>query len=45
MSATCYDCHSKSTNYPWYSNITPVSWWLEKHESKSSYSLNYFEWG
>ena len=22
----CYDCHSHETEWPWYSNIAPVSW-------------------
>jgi hypothetical protein len=26
----CYDCHSNNTAYPWYSNIQPVGWWLNK---------------
>ena len=25
----CYDCHSNTTNYPWYSNIAPISWWIK----------------
>ena len=45
MKAACYDCHSNSTNYPWYSNIAPVSWWLKRHVRKGGYSLNYSEWG
>ena len=27
----CYDCHSNQTNYPWYSKVSPVSWYLNKH--------------
>ena len=27
----CYDCHSDQTHYPWYSEITPVNYWLEEH--------------
>jgi hypothetical protein len=27
----CYDCHSNNTNYPWYNNIFPVSWYLYNH--------------
>ena len=25
MKRSCYDCHSNSTVWPWYSNIAPVS--------------------
>ena len=28
---SCNDCHSNHTNYPWYSNIQPVAWWLDSH--------------
>lgn len=41
----CYDCHSNSTNYPWYSNIAPVSWWLKRHVRMGTMKLNYSEWG
>jgi hypothetical protein len=44
MKAACYDCHSNSTNYPWYSEVAPVSWWLKRHVDKGSAQLNYSEW-
>tara|TARA_B100000427_G_C15387953_1_gene541964 strand:+ start:70 stop:507 length:438 start_codon:yes stop_codon:yes gene_type:complete len=44
MKAACYDCHSNSTNYPWYSNVAPVSWWLKRHVDNGSSKLNYSEW-
>jgi hypothetical protein len=28
---SCYDCHSNHTHYPWYSNVAPFSWYLNKH--------------
>ncbi|NQX98924.1 MAG: heme-binding domain-containing protein, partial [Flavobacteriales bacterium] len=31
LKSACYDCHSNTTEYPWYSNIAPVSWWLKDH--------------
>ncbi len=31
LKTACYDCHSNHTNSPWYSNITPVNWWLANH--------------
>ena len=27
----CFDCHSNETNWPWYSNIAPVSWMVQRH--------------
>jgi hypothetical protein len=28
---SCFDCHSDSTVYPWYSEIQPLGWWLNSH--------------
>lgn len=40
----CYDCHSNETQYPWYSNLAPVSWWLKNHISEGRKELNFNEW-
>ena len=40
----CYDCHSCQPNYPWYSNIAPVSWWLQDHIDHGSEELNFSYW-
>lgn len=45
LKTACYDCHSNTTNYPWYSNIAPISWWIKKHVRRGTYKLNYSEWG
>jgi len=37
----CNDCHSNKTNYPWYSNIQPVSWWLDHHVTDGKRHLNF----
>lgn len=42
---TCYDCHSYKTKYPWYSNIAPVSWWLQDHVEHGRDELNFSTWG
>ena len=31
LKTACYDCHSANTEYPWYNNIAPVSYWLANH--------------
>jgi len=38
----CYDCHSNQPIYPWYSNIAPVSWWINDHmvEGRDSWWIN-----
>jgi Haem-binding domain len=42
---SCYDCHSNQPNYPWYTNIAPVSWWIKHHINEGSHHLNFSEWG
>ena len=41
----CYDCHSNYTNYPWYSRIAPVSFYLNKHIQGGKEELNLSEFG
>jgi hypothetical protein len=44
LTTSCYDCHSYNTNYPWYANIAPVSWWLKNHINEGREHLNFSEW-
>ena len=39
----CYDCHSNVTRWPWYSQISPVSWWLKSHVNDARHVLNFSE--
>ena len=41
----CYDCHSNQITYPWYSEIAPISWWLNDHIEEGREHLNFSEWG
>jgi hypothetical protein len=41
----CYDCHSINTNYPWYSNVQPIGWFLAKHITQGKDELNFSEFG
>ena len=43
LQTACYDCHSNNTNYPWYSNIQPVGWWLNDHIKDGKRHLNFQE--
>ncbi|MDR3022785.1 heme-binding domain-containing protein [Chryseobacterium sp.] len=45
LTTSCYDCHSNSTHYPFYSYIQPLSYYLEKHIKKGKEELNFSEWG
>lgn len=40
----CYDCHSNDTQYPWYSNVAPVSWWIQDHIEEGREHLNFSTW-
>ena len=42
--SSCYDCHSNSTNYPWYNQVAPVSWWLADHIEEGKEHLNFAAW-
>ena len=41
----CFDCHSNETEWPWYSNIAPFSWLLQRHVDNGRADLNFSQWG
>lgn len=45
LKSSCYDCHSNNTQYPWYSNIQPMGWWLAHHIKEGKSELNLSEFG
>ena len=44
LKETCFDCHSDVTRYPWYSNITPVNYWMEDHVRHGKGHFNVSKW-
>lgn len=36
----CADCHSHATVWPWYSNVAPVSWLLQRHVTEGRNKFN-----
>src|SRR5579864_5831856 len=40
----CFDCHSNETVWPWYSNVAPMSWLLERDVNGGRSHLNFTEW-
>ena len=40
----CFACHSNETTWPWYSNIAPISWFVQSHVNEGRDELNYSEW-
>lgn len=45
LAATCYDCHSNNTKYPWYSYIQPARFFMERHIINGKKNLNFSEFG
>jgi hypothetical protein len=45
LKTSCYDCHSNQTNYPWYSHIVPISYFLMNHVNEGREHLNFSDWG
>ncbi len=40
----CYDCHSNKTEYPWYAEVAPVSFWLNDHVEEGNEHFNVSKW-
>ena len=45
LDRSCRDCHSNKTVWPWYTKISPVSWWLANHVNDGRRDMNLSEWG
>jgi mono/diheme cytochrome c family protein len=40
----CFDCHSNQTEWPWYSNVAPVSWLTQRDVDEGRSALNFSDW-
>lgn len=45
LKTACYDCHSNETNYPWYAQVAPISWWIDNDVKEGRKHLNFSTWG
>jgi len=45
LRVACYDCHSHHVEYPWYTNVAPLSWWIKGHIDHGTKHLNFSLWG
>lgn len=45
IKASCYDCHSNQSVYPWYASVQPAGWWLKNHIEEGKHHLNFSEFG
>jgi hypothetical protein len=41
----CFDCHSNETVWPWYSNIAPISWLVQRDVDRGREKINFSAWG
>jgi len=41
----CGDCHSNLTRWPWYTNVAPVSWLVQRDVDEGRSKLNLSELG
>ncbi|CCF84689.1 heme-binding domain-containing protein [Nitrolancea hollandica] len=41
---SCYDCHSNETTWPWYSNVAPISWYVQHDVDEGRADINFSEW-
>src|SRR5207245_6003190 len=44
LNRSCADCHSNKTEWPWYTNVAPVSWFIVDHVNTGRTFLNFSEW-
>lgn len=44
LKASCYDCHSNETVWPWYSKVAPMSWLVASDTSEGRERLNFSTW-
>ncbi|HEY3341393.1 MAG TPA: heme-binding domain-containing protein [Anaerolineae bacterium] len=40
----CFDCHSNETTWPWYSDVAPISWLIQRDVEDGRRRLNFSEW-
>lgn len=40
----CFDCHSNESRWPWYSQVAPISWLIQKDVVDGRKHLNFSEW-
>ena len=40
----CFNCHSETTRWPWYSQVAPISWLVENDVKRARKLLNLSRW-
>lgn len=44
LRASCFDCHSNQTRWPWYAYVAPVSWLITHDVEEGRHELNFSAW-
>jgi Haem-binding domain len=44
LARACGNCHSNETDFPWYGQVVPISWWIQSHVREGREELNFSEW-
>lgn len=44
LSTACYDCHSGTVRWPWYSRVAPLSFWIGHHVEEGTEHLDFSNW-
>jgi hypothetical protein len=40
----CFDCHSNETRWPWYADVAPFSWVVQRDVESARDTVNFSEW-
>lgn len=40
----CFDCHSNETRWPWYADVAPFSWVVQRNVNVGRQIINFSEW-
>jgi len=44
LDRACHDCHSSNTDWPWYTNVAPISWWIVHHVNDGRREVSFSDW-
>lgn len=45
LHTACMDCHSHTTDWPWFTHVAPVSWLASHNVHEGREHLNFSSWG
>jgi hypothetical protein len=45
LDRACYDCHSQRTRWPWYAQISPISWVVARDVAAAREELDFSRFG